>query len=124
MAAQIMTAFQSLNHEAIHALKNLGLFTDKEWNILRKAARDHWIKDYGVKSNYHWSKKSTYKSEQEMFEEEAIAYAFADFALERKLVNSTDRTLAANIKRMFRRITCLSTCSTIFGSRRSNCLFL
>ena len=45
----IMKAYGSMNHEAIHALKNLGLFTYNERNILRKAARDHWIKDMALK---------------------------------------------------------------------------
>ena len=109
MAAQIMTAFQSLNHEAIHALKNLGLFTDKEWNILTKAARDQWINEYGIKDNYTWTNNTFGQTEQQMYEEEGIAYAFANFALQRKLAQlkkgaNIDNTLTAQIKRIFVRI--------------------
>ena len=107
---EIERAFKSINHEAIHALKNLGLFTDKEWNMLAKAARDQWIKQFGVRDNYTWTERSTWKSEQEMMEEEAIAYAFGNFAVERMAVNLEkragviDHTLTAQIKRIFVRI--------------------
>jgi hypothetical protein len=108
-AAQMMTAFQSLNHEAIHALKNLGLFTDKEWNILTKAARDQWINEYGIKDKYTWTNNTFGQTEQQMYEEEGIAYAFANFALQRKLAHlkkgaNIDNTLTAQIKRIFVRI--------------------
>jgi hypothetical protein len=108
-AAQMMTAFQSLNHEAIHALKNLGLFTDKEWNILTKAARDQWINEYGIKDKYTWTNNTFNQTEQQMYEEEGIAYAFANFALERKLAHlkkgaNIDNTLTAQIKKIFVRI--------------------
>ena len=108
-AAQMMTAFQSLNHEAIHALKNLGLFTDKEWNILTKAARDQWINEYGIKDKYTWTNNTFNQTEQQMYEEEGIAYAFANFALQRKLAHlkkgaNIDNTLTAQIKKIFVRI--------------------
>ena len=35
-----------LRHESIHALKELGFFSDNQWNALRRMAKDKWIKQY------------------------------------------------------------------------------
>jgi len=34
---------RTLHHEAFHALKSLGLFTEQEWNTLTKAAETDWL---------------------------------------------------------------------------------
>ena len=39
----------TLDHEAVHALYNLGLFTPKEWAALSRRAKALWIKQHRVK---------------------------------------------------------------------------
>lgn len=63
---------RTLRHEAIHALKELGAFTDAQWKVLEKAAKENWLGKYGISQRY----KGLTQSEQI---EEAIADAFSDF---------------------------------------------
>jgi hypothetical protein len=61
-------------HEAIHALKDLGLFSDKEWATLQKASVDlDWVKKYNIEERWAGGKgvKLT---------EESIAEAYLDWA--------------------------------------------
>lgn len=42
-----------LNHEAIHALRNLGVFTPHEWSLLEKAAeKEEWLGQHKVEERY------------------------------------------------------------------------
>lgn len=44
---------QNMNHEALHALKRLGVFTPREWATLEAAAEQGgWIDKHGVKERY------------------------------------------------------------------------
>lgn len=44
---------QSLRHEVIHALRNRGLFTDREWAALTEtAAREGWIGKWRIQERY------------------------------------------------------------------------
>lgn len=44
---------QNLNHEVLHALKRLGVFTPQEWATLEAAAeRGNWIEKHGVRDRY------------------------------------------------------------------------
>ena len=45
-------AKRTLNHEIIHALRQLGLFTEKEWSTLVRAAKAQWMKQYNIKKRY------------------------------------------------------------------------
>jgi hypothetical protein len=63
---------RTLRHEAIHALKELGAFTDAQWKVLEKNAKESWLGKYGIDQRY----KGLTQSEQI---EEAIADAFSDF---------------------------------------------
>jgi hypothetical protein len=63
---------RTLRHEAIHALKELGAFTDAQWKVLEKMAKEQWLGKYGISERY----KGLTQSEQI---EEAIADAFSDF---------------------------------------------
>ena len=81
----------TLRHETIHALKDLGAFTDKEWAILKKKAQDEWIQTYIVNENLfeayqnaHLKQVGSMKGFEEMIEEEAIAEAFKHFAVGKK----------------------------------------
>ena len=82
-----------LRHEAIHALKELGFFSDSQWNALVKQAKAGWIDTYlktrnedgnplqeGEKSRYDaYMERDEFKSDPNAIIEEAIADAFGDF---------------------------------------------
>jgi hypothetical protein len=77
----------TLRHESIHALKELGAFTDAEWKVLSNKAKSDWIDKYIKKPNLYKSYQDAYKAENgnlngfdEYIIEEAIAEAFSDFA--------------------------------------------
>ena len=64
---------QTLGHESLHVLRNLGVFTDAEWNALRRAAVHRgWLKEYDVAGRWP-------NSSPELQIEEAIAEKFGDF---------------------------------------------
>jgi len=64
----------TIGHETIHALRELGMFSDKEWEILTKKAKSEWIKKYDIESRYEGVNLS-----DEKVIEEAIADAFGDW---------------------------------------------
>jgi hypothetical protein len=79
-----------LRHESIHALKDLGFFTPQQWSALERMAKDQWIDKYlkSQKSDYKGKPTSRYdayvdyyKGDMSKVTEEAIADAFADFAV-------------------------------------------
>jgi Large polyvalent protein associated domain 38 len=63
---------RTLNHEALHAMKDLGFFSDKDWQILSSAAKSKWMEKYDIAKGYG-------KESPEIQIEEAIAHAFADY---------------------------------------------
>jgi hypothetical protein len=73
----------TLRHESIHALKELGGFTDAEWRVLTNKAKNEWVKkfitDRGLFKRYQDQYKQDYgtlKGFDEYIQEEAIAEAF------------------------------------------------
>ncbi len=44
--------FDTLHHEVIHAMRDAGLFTDEEWEILSNDARKKWIKLHQIEERY------------------------------------------------------------------------
>ena len=62
----------TLHHEAIHALKEMGLFSPKEWAVLSKRANEQWIDQYNIKTRYP-------NASPEVQIEEAIASAFPSY---------------------------------------------
>lgn len=62
-------------HEAIHALRGAGLFTDQEWSVLSKAANERWIDELGVRDLYK-------NVSDEIVVEEAIAQKFAEWRMQ------------------------------------------
>lgn len=91
IAADSANPIRTLRHEAIHALRELGFFTDAQWNSLSKMAKDKWIDQYlkqrnidgkplkaGEESRYEAYMRE-YKGDMEKITEEAVADAFADF---------------------------------------------
>ena len=72
---------RTMNHEALHAMKDHGFFTDKDWNILANKANKEWMQKYGIEKDYgHLSK--------DLQHEEAIAKAFADYRTQPPKVKS------------------------------------
>lgn len=63
----------TIGHETIHALRELGMFSDKEWEILTKRAKSEWIDKYKIRERYKGM-----LSEEKVIEE-AVADAFGDW---------------------------------------------
>lgn len=63
----------TLDHEAIHALRRLDLFSDNEWAILARKSKNDWIERYDIEGRYagvpEWA-----------MVEEGIAHAYADWS--------------------------------------------
>jgi Holliday junction resolvasome RuvABC DNA-binding subunit len=81
----------ALRHESIHAMKELGFFSDQQWKSLERQAKEKWIDQYlkqknvnrqplkeGQTSRYD-AYMRLYGGDEEAVIEEAIADAFADF---------------------------------------------
>lgn len=75
------------HHEAMHALKEAGLFTVREWNLLLDQAKKKWNKKYGVPDS-----------------EEGIAYAFGDWRLEKGNFDGAVVNLFKRIEKFFERL--------------------
>jgi hypothetical protein len=78
---------QTMRHESLHALKDLGFFTPQQWKALEERASKEWIKKYleGQETEIDGQKMSRLEgyrklgySEQDIVEE-AIADAFGDY---------------------------------------------
>ena len=90
---------ETLRHEAIHALKNMGLFTKAEWSALRKSAESKkWIEKHGISERYP-GMFSEDGSIDEAAYEEAIADEFAGWVEGRK-----DAGRGTAVRRMFERM--------------------
>ena len=66
----------TLHHEVIHALKDLGLFTQQEYQRLREAALSTWIDQFDIRTKY-----PNLNLEEQV--EEAISEAFANHMVNR-----------------------------------------
>jgi len=94
IALDALNPVQTLRHEAIHALKELGFFTPQQWAALERQAKNEWVQKYLKDKTYRtengktMSRYEAYKtpgiaSKEGLNEndiiEEAIADAFGDF---------------------------------------------
>jgi hypothetical protein len=94
IALDAVNPVQTLRHEAIHALKELGFFTPQQWAALERQAKNEWVQKYLKDRNYRsedgktMSRYEAYKTPgiaskdgltEEDIIEEAIADAFGDF---------------------------------------------
>lgn len=80
----------TMHHEIIHALRDLGLFTESEWTLLeRQTARD-WLARYKIDEAYK-------KAPQDVVHEEAIAEAYAGW-------RRGELRTGPRIKRIFERV--------------------
>lgn len=97
-----------MNHEVIHALKDLGLFTNKEYEALvSTAAKKKYV---AMKSGEAVERKYTYlerakamypDSDITVQEEEAVAELFRDYADRKIKLSGKPRTLMERIKDFF-----------------------
>ena len=92
LALNLENPVRVLRHESIHALKDMGFFSDAQWKTLIKKAQDEWVQKY-LKDREHTATQSRYDAYvelltkeglnptevQEAIIEEAIADAFGDF---------------------------------------------
>lgn len=92
LALDVANPVQTLRHESIHAMKELGFFTDAQWKSLVDRADKEWINTYlksrnidgnpieeGQQSRYD-AYIDLYKGDMDAVIEEAIADAFGDYA--------------------------------------------
>ncbi len=94
-----------MNHEIIHALRDLGVFTKDEWSMLSKHAANEIIDVNGVPMRRIDEIRQRYKKAkhytEDMLIEEAVADSFSEWARERRL------EVASPIKRLFRKMVAL-----------------
>ena len=84
---------RSFNHEALHAMKDLGLFSAADWNLLEQKARSEWMAKYDIAKSY--ADETT-----EIQLEEAIAHAFADMQTQTPAVKSIMSRVVNFLKRI------------------------
>lgn len=82
--------FKTLQHEALHAMRKLGLFTDAEWNLLTGRSRAAWRKQFEIDQFYEGRS-------EDVKDEEGIAHAYAEWADKGLKVDS-------RLARLFKRI--------------------
>lgn len=71
----------TLRHEAVHALRQAGVFTHQEWAVLSRMAKTRWIDQYDIRNRYaHYQSQFDISPAEleELLIEEAIADAMAD----------------------------------------------
>jgi hypothetical protein len=98
-----------MNHEVIHAIRSLGLFTGGEWKTLSDlAARQRYMKFKDGKSvergyTYLQRAQQMYASDSpEIQSEEAVAEMFRDYVAGRLKVGGKPKTLLDRIKGFFK----------------------
>ena len=89
---------KAARHEVIHHLRNIGVFTKKEWTALERMARKAWMDQYDIEGRYGADYRERFGDQAEgRLLEEAIAEAFMDW--------DADRLRPMNpIRRLFERI--------------------
>ncbi|UWQ30271.1 LPD38 domain-containing protein [Leisingera sp. M523] len=89
-----LDGMNTVNHEAIHILRQRGLFSDAEWNALAAEAESRWMAEFDIEARYP-------DLSQEAHIEEAIAEAFAAHA-DGRAAKGRLKTIFAKIRRFFR----------------------
>ena len=85
--------FRTMNHEALHAMKDLGFFTESDWKTLSDMAEKEWISKYDIATDYGHESK-------EIQIEEAIAKAFADYQTQKPSIRSIMAKVVDAVKRL------------------------
>lgn len=77
MAAQSPDQLKAtLNHEAVHAMKQLGLFSETEWQVLQAALNPNTVLSDEERRRY----RSIYGDDQQLIQEEAVARGLERYA--------------------------------------------
>jgi predicted RNA methylase len=90
LALDADSKFKFLHHEALHALRSLGLFKETEWNILRMQSQRKWRSDFKIDEGYAGRSEETKN-------EEGVAHAYAAWA-------NGEMKVDGRIARLFKRI--------------------
>ena len=99
-----------LNHEIIHALRGLELFTDKEWNTLTQAAKNkkrvRYVNGRLQEREYTYYDRAeriygAMGADQDLIAEEAVAEMFRDWADGKLKVAGKPQSLLRRIVRFF-----------------------
>ena len=99
-----------LNHEIIHALRGLGVFTDKEWNTLTQAAKNkkrvRYVNGRLQEREYTYYDRAeriygAMGADQDLIAEEAVAEMFRDWADGKLKVAGKPQSLLRRIVRFF-----------------------
>lgn len=90
----------TLNHEAIHAMREIGLFREAEWRTLEKAAKADTARMDEIRRRYGRVRTLT----EEALVEEAIADMFADWAAGRMQVRGFIRDAFERIMAFLRAV--------------------
>lgn len=73
----------TVRHEAIHGLRQAGVFTKPEWAALSRMAASQWIDQYNIRDRYEQLYRERFDLTdaqiEELLTEEAVADAFADY---------------------------------------------
>jgi len=85
--------WRTMGHESLHAMRDLGFFTDADWKVLTDKANSTWIDKYNIKEIY--ADKSP-----EIQIEEAIANAFSDHLTQAPKVKSIMDRVVNILKRI------------------------
>jgi hypothetical protein len=98
-----------MNHEVIHAIRSLGLFTDGEWKTLSDlAARQRYMKAKNgktVERSYTYLQRAQQMyadATPEIQSEEAVAEMFRDYVAGRLKIGGKPKTLMDRIKGFFK----------------------
>jgi hypothetical protein len=83
----------TLNHEALHAMRELGFFSPADWNALSSMAKSTWMKKYDIEAKYP-------DLDKESQIEEAVAEAFATFQQQPPKVQSILAKVINNLRRL------------------------
>lgn len=86
----------TLNHEVVHGLKNMKLFTPSEWNLLENSALKDTKRMAGIRSDYA-DVYAHHADPEASIVEEAIADMYADWA-------KGDLKVSGVLKNLFKRI--------------------
>ena len=87
--------YRTLNHEALHSMRDHGFFTDKDWSILSSKAAKEWMKKYDIANPKKYGDRP-----QEIQIEEAIAHAFADYRTQTPEIKSIMTRAIETLKRI------------------------
>lgn len=106
-------AGKTARHEAIHALRDYGFFTDGEWKAIEDAAVEgNWLKKHNIEERY-----KTHKLDQNALLEEAISEEFGEWGSQteapRKHLNAAVQAGFEKLAAFFKEV--LQAIKEVFG---------